>query len=65
MKTPEHIKEMIINRIGEVEEELIDSMLPISKLRCVCGLELGDASWADTLIDWARDCGMKIENTGE
>jgi hypothetical protein len=35
-------------------------MTPMDRLRDVCGWYLGDSTWADAFVDWARDCGMEV-----
>jgi lactam utilization protein B len=38
----------------------IAAMNPIERFRHVCGWHLGDPHWADTMISWAKDCGIEI-----
>lgn len=67
-KTPEHILLKIRPRLVhdentsdmvEVDAE-INTMTPMEKLRHVCAWELGHQQWADTIIGFAKDCGMAI-----
>ncbi len=66
--TPEHILMDLRQRSGlEADDKSIDEKLialsPEEKLRMVVGWHLGDESWAGSFLDWAKACGMKIDET--
>lgn len=61
----EYILKMIRQNLGYDEKDLshdkeILAMSPMQRLRCVAGWKLGDRSWANQFIEWAKDCGFKI-----
>ncbi len=51
-------KVKVDNKLYDVE---LNDLSPRAALRAVCGWELGDGSWADTFIEWARACGYTVE----
>ena len=64
---PEHILKIIRQRLNlgendKTHDELIAEMSPMDRLRNVTGWELGGREWADTVINWANDCGMEIDD---
>lgn len=66
METPIHIRKRIRQRFeldenDDSQDATIDSMTPQEKIREVVAWELGDPEWADIIIQWAKDCGMKID----
>lgn len=65
MEIPEHILQKIRQREGlekddASQDDRILKMSPSMKLRRIVGWELGDGHWADTILEWAKDCGYKI-----
>lgn len=62
----ENILKMIRQRNGvdendkSIDKEIME-MTPLQKLEDVCGWEFGYSSWATQLLEWAGDCGFKIE----
>lgn len=70
MNTPEYILKKIRQRNDfdiddKSNDEEFDSMSPLEKLHDVVGWEFGDPSWADQFIEWAKDCGFEIKESGE
>lgn len=66
MSTPKHILKRIRKRLDLDEQDdsqdgYINQMTPHQKLREVVAWELGDPDWADTILQWARDCGMTVD----
>lgn len=63
---PEHILHKLRMRKGldETDTHLdhVLQLMPAEKaLYERVAWDLGDGSWAETIITWARDCGYKIE----
>lgn len=59
-----YIKEMR-QRLGLEEDDPkrdaeIEDMAPMRRFALLCGWFLGDPSWATTVVEWARDAGLKI-----
>ena len=44
------------------QDERIELMTPMQRLRLLCGWNFGDPSWASHIIAWAEDAGFKISN---
>lgn len=42
-------------------DEELNARSPRAKLHDIVGWELGDGSWADSFLYWAKECGYKIE----
>lgn len=67
MGTPKHILKRIRQRLDLDEDDgsqdaRINDMTPYGKLRAVVAWELGDPDWADTVLQWARDCGVEARD---
>lgn len=61
-----YIREMR-QRLGLEEDDPrrdsdIDKMSPNDRFRLLCGWFLGDSVWASTILSWAKDARMKIED---
>lgn len=69
-KTPRYIisklrqRRDLDSRDGSQDAD-IEAMSPMEKLREVTTWELGSPSWADTFLNWARDCGMEVNECKE
>ena len=52
-------------RLGLEEDDTrrddeIEKMSPRDRFRLLCGWHLGHPNWAHTILDWAKDAGLKI-----
>lgn len=66
MDTPKYILEKIRQRLNleeddETSDNQINLMTPFERLQHVTGWELGSESWADQILEWAKDCGFIIK----
>ena len=60
----QYIKDMRC-RLGLKEDDTrrddeIEKMSPHDRFRLLCGWNLGDPRWADTILDWAKDAGLRV-----
>jgi hypothetical protein len=67
MKERLHIGQMR-QRLGlkpddKSQDDRIEKMQPIDRLKLLCGWHLGDPAWAHQFLNWARDAGFKIPHT--
>ena len=65
MNTPKYILKRIRKRFDldssdDSRDAEIESMTPHQKLREVVAWELGDPWWADSILQWARGCGIEV-----
>lgn len=63
---PDYIMEILrqrkgLDEIDDSKDELISKTHPLEVFEEVLGWELGDSSWASTIIGWLKDCGFKVE----
>lgn len=38
----------------------IEAMVPIERLKLLCGWNLGDPHWATTILSWVQDAGYSV-----
>lgn len=66
MDYPEYIKAKIRGTLGledledTSKDEQINKMDAEAAFRHVCQWELGDGSWGQLLLGWAKDCGFIV-----
>lgn len=48
------------DEFDEKNDEHINGLSPISRLRLMLGYELGDREWAGVILGWAKACGIEI-----
>lgn len=63
--TPAHILKRLRQREGldatdGSQDAELNAQAPMTKLRNVIAWELGDPSWADQFMTWAKDCGIEL-----
>lgn len=44
-------------------DDHIERLVPIERLKLLCGWHLGDPAWAHQFLNWARDAGFEIPDT--
>ena len=66
MKFKISIASVLLDRLDrpDLDQEealkIIEDYTPEKAFQEVCGWYLGDPSWGPTLLEWARDCGVKL-----
>jgi hypothetical protein len=65
-ETPEYIMKKIRGRMGlepsdGTSDGEIKNLNPMEKLREAVAWELGHREWADTILMWAKDCGVDLD----
>lgn len=65
-KFPQHIMRMLRKRASLDEKDTshdaeLEALSPRRALQQVIGWQIGDPTWADTFLGYAKDCGFRIE----